>query len=75
MIELMHPNGTTLQIIGVVERRIASLKNYRYMAIRIPWDVGMSLARLVGANVKKGERVEIYDYVARIKEVSLPPLR
>ena len=75
VVELMHPNGTALQVIGTVERRIASMKNYRYLAIRIPWDVGVSLAKLVGVDVKKGERVEVYNYVARVREVSLPPLR
>jgi len=75
VVEVMHPNGTTLQIIGVVEKPITSLKNYRYVAIRIPWDVGLTLAKLVGVDVKKGERVEIYNYIARVKEVSPPPLR
>ncbi len=75
VVELMHPNGTALQIIGVVERRIVGMKNYRYLAIRIPWDVGVALAKLVGVDVKKGERVEIYNYVARVVEVNTPPLR
>jgi len=75
VVEVMHPNGTTLQIIGVVEKPITSLKNYRYVAIRIPWDVGLTLAKLVGVDVKKGERVEIHNYIARVKEVSPPPLR
>ncbi len=75
VIELMHPNGTTLQVIGVVERRIESMKNYRYFAIRIPWDIGVALAKLVGVDAKKGERVEIYNYVTKVREVSTPPLR
>jgi len=75
VVEMMHPSGGTLQIIGIVERPITSLKNYRYVAIRIPWDVGLTLAKLVGVDVKKGERVEIHNYVARIKETSQPPLR
>lgn len=73
VVELMHPNGSTLQIVGVVERHVTSLKNYRYVAIRIPWDVGLALAKLVGVDVKKGERVEIHNYIARVKEVT-PPL-
>jgi hypothetical protein len=72
--ELMHPNGTTLQIIGTVERPVARLKNYRYVAIRIPWDVGLTLAKLIGIDVKKGERVEIHNYVVRVREVKTPPL-
>ena len=72
--ELMHPNGTTLQIIGTVERSIARLKNYRYVAVRIPWDVGLTLAKLMGIDVKKGERVEIHNYVVRVREVKTPPL-
>jgi hypothetical protein len=75
VVELMHPNGATLQIIGIVERPVTSLKNYHYVAIRIPWDVGLTLAKLVGVDVKKGERVEIHNYIARVKEVSPPPLR
>jgi hypothetical protein len=74
LLEVMHPNGTTLQIIGVVERSIRRMKNYRYVAIRIPWDVGVALAKLVGADVKKGERVVVHNYVARVKEVRPPPL-
>ena len=71
---LKHPNGTAIQVVGIVERILRRLQNYRYVSILIPWQAAVSLARLVGASVESGKKIELYDYTVQIEEANMPPL-
>ena len=75
VLSLKHPNGTVIQVVGIVERVLKKLQNYRYVSVLIPWQAAVSLARLVGASVESGKKIELYDYTVQIEEASLPPLR
>ena len=72
---LKHPNGTVIQVVGIVERVLKKLQNYRYVSVLIPWQAAISLARLVGAPVESGKKIELYDYMVQIENVNLLPLR
>jgi predicted phosphatase len=53
---LKHPNGSVVQIAGVVEKVLKRVKNSRYVSVLIPWQVAMTLARQVGVTVESGKR-------------------
>jgi hypothetical protein len=63
---IKHPNGTVLQVLGKVTRRLSR----NYAEIYIPIDAGISLAAQMGVKVEKS--VTIYGYATKIKEVKPP---
>jgi hypothetical protein len=76
VLTIRHISGATVKVMGVVERIIRRRQKYNYVAVRIPWDAAVTLAKISGVTVEKGKKVELYDYAVDIsKVVSPPPLR
>jgi hypothetical protein len=76
VLTIRHISGATVKVVGVVERIIKRKQQYNYVAVRIPWEAAMTLAKISGVSVEKGKKVELYDYTVDIfKVVSPPPLR
>ena len=63
---IKHPNGTVLQVLGKVTRRLSR----NYAEIYIPIDAGISLAAQMGVKVEKN--TTIYGYAVKIKNIKPP---
>jgi hypothetical protein len=66
--------GNVFQVAGDVNKA-ATKEGYYRAELRIPWDAAVSLAALAKRTVKEGATNVLHNYVAWIKDASLPPLK
>jgi len=75
VLTIRHVSGASVKTIGVVERVIKKQHRYdfSYVAVRIPWDVAMMLAKISGEAVEERKKVELHGFGVDISKVVNPP--